>query len=511
MNMPCSQTATAKSAAGRDGFTPELWRQLPVGLGVFDAKLLLECCNPAFARLCGGTVAELQGSYLLRLLPLEEDRLPSMMAALKLRGRWQGIAHDERLALRIEMTRQAHADGSSFYPISVIDYAEDFRQLRELSAARDLAEKTDQAKSRFLSHMSHELRTPLNAILGFTQLMQISPDLPAVQQDNLREIESAGSYLLGLINEILDLSRIEAGNLRLNAEALALEQLIRECLVLTRPLAERKQVDISIDCSITQPLLGDQVRLKQVLLNLLSNAVKYNRHGGKVFIHCSDEMDGRLRIEIRDDGPGIRADVQASIFSPFARLAADARGSDSSGIGLMITRRLVQLMGGRIGLCSEPGRGSVFWLELPGPTGEACSAPQLRPGAGAPLLYSIGNDLAWNGLLARLQPLRPGLRLRNFDALPEAMSQLETEAPACLLLNTTCSASAMEPQHAVLLKNTLLVAVEHQGQGVQEVTDSRGDSTGPYWQQILPAGHSLHDLLTLIDSLAPADKEQALP
>src|SRR5690606_7380197 len=116
---------------------------------------------------------------------------------------------------------------------------------------------------------------------------------------------------------------------------------------------------------VSQPLHADQTRLKQVLLNLMSNAVKYNNHGGKVHIRCFAVSGTRLRIEISDDGPGIRHDIQASIFSPFARLAVDARGTEGSGIGLMITRRLVQLMGGRIGLCSEPGHGSVFWLELP--------------------------------------------------------------------------------------------------------------------------------------------------
>lgn len=497
MNLPCSQTATAPAAAARDGFTPELWRQLPVGLGVFDAKLLLDCCNTAFEQLCGNSVAELRGTYLLRLLPLEEERLPSIMAALKLRGRWQGIAHDERQALRIEMTRHTRADGTVFFPFSVIDYAEDFRQLRELSDARELAEKTDKAKSQFLSHMSHELRTPLNAILGFTQLMQISEDLSPVQHDNLREIESAGSYLLGLINEILDLSRIEAGNLRLSAETLALEKLIRDCMVLTRPLADRKQVSISIACNISQPLQGDQVRLKQVLLNLLSNAVKYNRNGGKVSVHCSDAEGGRLRIEIRDNGPGIRPEIQSSIFSPFARLAADARGSDSSGIGLMITRRLVQLMGGRIGLCSEPGRGSVFWLDLPGtaPAGGNAAARSI-------LLYSIGNDSAWNSMLQRLQTLRPGLRLRCFAAVVDILPLLPEERPDCLLLN---AAGGLPPAELGcgpdLLQQPLLVAVEAD-------TQTRvAPAALPHWHGVLPADHSLHDLLTLIDSLPAATKE----
>jgi hypothetical protein len=501
MNMPCSQTAPASAAGHRDGFTPELWRQLPVGLGVFDAKLLLDCCNSAFETLCRSSAAELRGTYLLHLLPLDEERLPSIMAALKLRGQWRGIAKDARQALRIEMTRQTRADGSVFYPFSIIDYAEDFRQIRELSAARDLAERTDQAKSRFLSHMSHELRSPLNAILGFTQLMQISPDLSAAQQDNLREIENAGAYLLGLINEILDLSRIEAGNLRLNTEALAVEKLVADCIVLTQPLADRKKVDISIDCRVTQALQGDQVRLKQVLLNLLSNAVKYNRSGGSVSVHCSDAANGRLRIEIRDNGPGIRTDIQASIFSPFARLAADARGSDNSGIGLMITRRLVQLMGGRIGLCSEPGHGSVFWLELPGSSGEACTAPALDSGCG-PLLYSIGNHSAWNGMLQRLQPLRPGLRLRCFEAAHEALPLLLEERPACVLLRASEVLPAMALHgESTSLKQPVLVAVEHDEQPLTRAQDSA------QWHGRLPAGHSLHDLLTLVDSLAPADRD----
>lgn len=496
MNMSCSQTTVPM----RDVAGVDLWRLAPVGLAVFDTRLLLEQANPAFEQLCGENQGDLRGSYLLHLLPLDADRLPAIMASLKLRSRWQGIARDAERALRIEMTRLPQADGHLQYAVSVIDYAEDLRLLREQSAARELAERTDRIKSRFLSHMSHELRTPLNAILGFTQVMQTAEDLSDVQQDNLREIANAGSYLLGLINEILDLSRIEAGNLQLHADNLLLQRLLQDCLVLLQPMTERKQVEVTVRCSLRQALKADQVRLKQVLLNLLSNAVKYNHQGGKVQLSCFQVDACRLRIEISDNGPGIRHDIQASIFSPFARLAADAQNSDSAGIGLMITRRLVQLMGGRIGLCSEPGHGSVFWLELPledGP-GNTAEAPRAALPTAIHLL-SIGNDPSFNRLLQRLQTLRNNLHLHCMEALPEGTSAGAIPVDCVLLRGSPAPALRSWPA-AGGCRAPRLVCVD----------DGMGAAVAADGIAVLPALPSLQDLLRLIDDLAQPQQE-ALP
>jgi signal transduction histidine kinase len=243
------------------------------------------------------------------------------------------------------------------------------RRKRELQQARDTAEAANQAKTRFLSSMSHELRTPLNAILGFSQLLESDPDEPLSenQHESLQEISRAGKHLLQLINEVLDLAHIESGRLSVSMEAIDLTELVRDCLAQTAPLA--RQFDVRFDAyhpaETPVPLAqGDRTRVKQVLLNLLSNAAKYNRPGGTVRVHGPELRDGRLHLAVEDTGPGLDPDQQQRVFEPFSRLD-DSHQVEGTGIGLTITRQLMHMMGGEIGVQSEPGRGSRFWIELP--------------------------------------------------------------------------------------------------------------------------------------------------
>ena len=236
----------------------------------------------------------------------------------------------------------------------------------QLVAAKEEAERSNLAKSEFLSRMSHELRTPLNAILGFGQVLEHDPQYPlaAEQRDNVHEILHAGNHLLELINEILDLARIESGRLTISQEPVPLVPMIEECLTLIRPLAEAKSIRIvegGRDCR--QHVSADRVRLKQVLLNLLSNAVKYNREQGSLSIVCIDEGD-TIQIRISDTGTGLTDAQQKRLFSPFERLDADKTDIEGTGIGLALSRRLVELMQGEIGVDSTPGMGSTFWVRL---------------------------------------------------------------------------------------------------------------------------------------------------
>ena len=248
----------------------------------------------------------------------------------------------------------------------------------ELSRALAEAERANSAKSDFLSRMSHELRTPLNAIIGFGQLLE--QDLGDEEQvDSVREILHGGRHLLELINEVLDLSRIEAGKMTLSLEPVQLGPLLAECLVLIRPLAQAQSITVmaqEVECAVQ--LRADRVRLKQVLLNLLSNAVKYNREGGSVSVCCLNEDDA-LTIRISDTGAGMPAEHVARLFRPFERLGADEHSIEGTGIGLALSKRLMQLMGGTIGVDSKPGEGSTFWVRLPGcepadGTGDAAEA-----------------------------------------------------------------------------------------------------------------------------------------
>lgn len=242
----------------------------------------------------------------------------------------------------------------------VRDLTQRLAQTRQLQAAQEDAERANLAKSEFLSRMNHGLRTPLNAILGFGQLLGLSAT--AEQAVHVREIVAAGRHLLTLIDEVLDLARVESGQLSVSPDAVALLPLLHECLKLVRPQADARGVQL-LQPPGTCHVRADRTRLKQVLLNLLSNAVKYNRALGSVSVACVAES-GRVSIRVSDTGAGLTAEQCARLFVPFERLDAEARQIQGAGIGLALTKRLVGLMGGTVGVESTPGVGSTFWVRL---------------------------------------------------------------------------------------------------------------------------------------------------
>lgn len=245
----------------------------------------------------------------------------------------------------------------------VTDRARIEKALRE---AKEEADRANHAKSDFLSRMSHELRTPLNSILGFGQLLdRQSPT--ETQRPRIRYILSAGRHLLNLINEVLDISRIEAGTLQLSVEPVCVEEAIGEALDLMRPIAAERTIALAATCSLdkTTYVLADRQRLKQVLLNLLSNAVKYTAVKGSVTVSFSDDGKGITRLSVRDTGAGIPVEKLARLFTPFDRLGAEQSAVEGTGLGLALCQRLVQAMNGSIGVNSTLGGGSTFWLDLP--------------------------------------------------------------------------------------------------------------------------------------------------
>lgn len=234
-----------------------------------------------------------------------------------------------------------------------------------LITARHEAERASKAKSEFLSSMSHELRTPMNAILGFSQLLEME-DLSEAHRNYVQEIKNAGFHLLALIDEILDLAKIEAGRIDLRPEPVNIGSLVQECITLVDNLADKKEVTIHYSELSSRILHTDRIRLKQIMLNLISNAIKYNRPGGKIHIDAKESSPpGRLRIMVTDTGIGIAASKLTELFQPFNRLDAANSDIEGTGIGLSLTRRIVELMGGIIGVESKPGLGSMFWFELP--------------------------------------------------------------------------------------------------------------------------------------------------
>jgi signal transduction histidine kinase/ActR/RegA family two-component response regulator len=242
----------------------------------------------------------------------------------------------------------------------------------DLQDAKAEAERANLAKSDFLSSMSHELRSPLNAILGFAQLLDSgAPPPTSSQKDCVDQITQAGWYLLELINEILDLALIESGRLSLSSEPVELAEVLADCQGMIEPQARKSGITV-VFAQPAHPLFvkADRTRAKQIFINLLSNAIKYNRVGGSVEVSCTERADKRIRVTVRDTGLGLTPDKLTLLFQPFNRLGQEGGIEEGTGIGLVVCKRLVELMGGEIGAHSSVGVGSDFWVEL-----KACPAP----------------------------------------------------------------------------------------------------------------------------------------
>lgn len=293
------------------------------------------------------------------------------------------LNEERRVSLPVLDYRTIHKDGSMHWlraegaalldeagcPVSVYGTVQDVSSHKlaeqEITKTKMLAEKANAAKSEFLSRMSHELRTPMNAILGFGQLLKMDVDhLNQEQMANINEILGAGNHLLSLINEVLDLSRIESGKLEINFKDVDLKTVINECISLIQPLADSRHLSLIDNLTDTNyKVRADAMRIKQVFLNLFSNAVKYNREHGEITIKSQVISEQTLRIAVSDTGGGLSEDDLENLFVPFQRLN-EASSVEGTGIGLVITKRLVELMGGRVGADSVLGKGSNFWIDL---------------------------------------------------------------------------------------------------------------------------------------------------
>ena len=245
------------------------------------------------------------------------------------------------------------------------DITEQKHNEQKLITARELADRANKAKSEFLSSMSHELRTPMNAILGFGQLLEMDEVLTNDQLENVQEIIKGGEHLLELINEVLDLSKIESGNIDLIVESVELAGVLQECFNLMEPLANKRNISIELGDVKDIIVRVDRIRLKQALLNLMSNAIKYNKEGGSVGVNIEYADKTNIRILVSDKGYGIAESDLADLFQPFTRVTDDVEGIEGTGIGLTITKRIIELMDGEIDVSSELGVGSTFSLTLP--------------------------------------------------------------------------------------------------------------------------------------------------
>jgi two-component system sensor histidine kinase/response regulator len=255
-------------------------------------------------------------------------------------------------------------DQPRHFLIMVEDITQRKKAAAALQQAKDEAERANNAKSEFLSRMSHELRTPLNAILGFSQVLE-RQELPLIQRERVGHIFRAGQHLLSLINEVLEIARIETGKIQLSVEPVCVGDALSEVLDIIRPLASQRRIQIERNdfVSTETNILADRQRLKQVLLNILSNAVKYNSDGERIVVTL-EQRTANLRVTVADNGPGIPADKRNRLFGAFDRLGAENTATQGTGLGLALSKRLTEAMGGRIGE-NQPEKGASFWIEFP--------------------------------------------------------------------------------------------------------------------------------------------------
>ena len=341
--------------------------------------------NPAFARMTGLCLAAEKQENALSLKNLQcrhPEKIEAALAAC--------LQADTTVTENIELLNSG--SGSLWLHLILTPIGQGLAQgiisdITELTLAKQAAEDASKAKSAFLASMSHELRTPLNAIIGFAQLLEMDKLTPLLndQKTAIGHIMNSGRHLLNLINEILDLARIESGNLDIHLENVALSPLLEESMSLSLPSATPRQIRIQQLCSDGISIRADLSRLRQILLNLLSNAIKYNRVGGSVTLSCARISD-IVRITVADTGIGIPDARHAEMFEPFHRLGAEKTNIEGTGIGLAVCKRLVNAMGGGIGFDSTPGVGSQFWIELPNAAGahETATVPSVaRPKNGS--------------------------------------------------------------------------------------------------------------------------------
>ena len=396
--------------------------------------------TPGFEALVFKASRGIEDIYELTYVRKDGSRFPAVVSVTALRDANEAIIGYLLIGTDNTVRRRVEAERA------LLD-----RALREKNAelerAKSMAERANLAKSDFLSSMSHELRTPLSAILGFAQLMDSGLPPPTVSQKrSIDQILQAGWYLLELINEILDLAVIESGKVSLSVEPVSLAEVMHECRVMIEPQARKRELSIAFP-RFEHPSLvsADRTRLKQVLINLLSNAIKYNRLRGAIVVECIASAPGRLRIGVTDTGEGLAPEKLEQLFQPFNRLGQEANVVEGTGIGLVVAKRLIELMGGIIGVESTVGKGSLFWIELnlaagPRPTAGATSTAdavpaQARSAAQVRTLLYVEDNPANLMLVEDLIARRPDIHLLSASDGNRGVDVARASLPDVILMD----------------------------------------------------------------------------
>jgi len=396
---------------------------------------------PGFEALVFKASRGIEDIYELTYVRKDGTRLPAMVSVTALRDATNAIIGFLLIGTDNSIRKRMDAERT------LLEKALQIKNL-ELEAARSTADKANLAKSEFLSNMSHELRSPLNAILGFAQLMDSGMPAPTpVQRSSIEQILKAGWYLLELINEILDLALIESGRLSMSMEPVSLSEVLLDCQAMIEPLAGKRGIEMHFP-SFTAPCFvdADRTRVKQVFVNLLSNAIKYNRRNGAVEVSCQTLGLDRMHISVRDTGEGLSDSKLAQLFQPFNRLGQENSDEEGTGIGLVVSKRLVELMGGSIGAQSTVGVGSEFWIELhlaePHSMNHESDPSQplelpatVSNGARVRTLLYVEDNLANMELVAQLIARRPDMRLLRAEDGRRGIALARANLPDVILMD----------------------------------------------------------------------------
>ncbi|CAN5688998.1 hypothetical protein BH23GEM8_BH23GEM8_16820 [soil metagenome] len=407
--------------------------------------------SPSTQRVLGYSPAELTGRSALEMIH-PADRLdaegllartiatPNAIGTLTYRVLHRDGSWRELEATGKNLLEDPRVEG---LVLNARDVTERVLAARQLEDARRAAEHANGAKTAFLSRMSHELRTPLNAILGFAQLLEQDLDSED-DRESTAQILRAGHHLMRLIDDVLQISRIEQGEMQISMEAVGLSEVLNQALELVQPDATAANVHIHASADRGYHVFADIQRLRQVLLNLLTNAIKYNRHDGHIVIRISPRPRDRLRIRIADTGRGIPRRRKSALFTPFDRLGVESTGIEGTGLGLALSRRLVEQMNGSIGARSSESRGSIFWIDLDraeGPLGEPSESEPLSPWTSSEELPAVSGSILF------VDDNPSGTRL---------MERITGRWPEVRLFTAACAGDALEvaaghPQDLLIL------------------------------------------------------------
>ncbi len=424
----------------------------PIGVAYTDTEGRVREANPHLRELLGHTGDRLAGTPIAELLHPEDREAESQARKRLLAGEvpmahWhlRCVAADGRVIYtRASVSVLRGQQGEARRLVWVIEDITEHLQLEEAQRARKGAEAANRAKSEFLSRMSHELRTPLNAMLGFTQLLELDRKLPLAphQLEWTAQMRQAGWHLLHMINDTLDLSRIESGHVELEPCALDLQELVDGVRTLLAQTADKRGVNIQVHLGAgARSVIGDATRVKQILTNLLSNAVKYNHEGGQVIVSSRVAEEGRVALDVIDTGPGMSAEQLAQLFQPFNRLGRETGPIEGTGIGLVISLRLAELMGGKLKARSALGMGSTFTLELPrGQAAPTTTTAELDSDIGLPayrrrLIHYVEDNETNAEVMRGILALRPQVELEISTLGLDGLAAIRKRRPSLVLLD----------------------------------------------------------------------------